>query len=231
MLPLAVTISSTILATAPAGTAMVAVSDALAASGFQGNGPSTQAASPWSMTAHDSLRYRYVDVGYALTDTGIEGAEDDDTGVYLQAAYPLTERFYLLAQVSHTTGDRTLGTVPPVTEELSATVAGIGGGYHHPLRAGLDALIEGLATYNDQSLADASDDSFGYFARTGVRWLGTPRIELELDARSIGREDVDSEFGFGATARVHITNALSLGLNFSDVDEQSTLALGARFGW
>jgi hypothetical protein len=143
----------------------------------------------------------------------------------------VVERFYLLASISQFSGDRNLATVPVVSEKLEVMTVGLGGGYYHPLATGFDGLVEGLVTYNHQTIAEASDDSFGYFARGGIRWLPTTRVELDLDVRSVGREDIDSEFGFGAVGRVHATNALSLGVGVESLDDATSLTAGLRFSW
>ena len=190
-----------------------------------------QTAANWLGEPQSQLRYRYIDVMYSSIDTGIDNVADDDTGLSLKASYPVVERFYLLASLSQISGDRNLATVPVVSEKLEVMTVGLGGGYYHPLATGFDGLVEGLVTYSHQTIAEASDDSFGYFARGGIRWLPTTRVELELDVRSVGREDIDSEFGFGAVGRFHATNALSLGVGVESLDEATSLTAGLRFSW
>jgi hypothetical protein len=159
------------------------------------------------------MEYTYIEGNFVWTDS--DDLDQDISGVELIGSLELPLNFFAQVTYSHLTNDADLDQWR------------IGAGYHLPITSRFDAY--GILSYahleSDGLVDDFSDD--GAAAELGLRFLLTPRIEL--NGAGLWSDAGDSAAGIKLGARFYFIDSLSIGGRVESFDSNETFALGLRF--
>jgi len=160
------------------------------------------------------LEYTYIEANYVWQDP--EDFEDNLDGWEITGSLELPLNFFL--QATYIDQDSDFDDV---------TRWRLGAGWHIGLIARLDAY--GILSYEhvefDNSDVDIDED--GVAGEIGLRFLLTPKIEL--NGRILWKDVEESEAGGGVGARFYFSDSLSVGANYDITDNNDTALAGLRF--
>lgn len=154
------------------------------------------------------MEYTYAELNYIWTDS--DDFDEELGGFEAVGSLELPLNFFLQAAFTSQSDDTDVETLR------------VGAGWHIGLIARLDAY--GILSYVDTEVDDDGED--GIAGELGVRFLLTPKFELNAAAKWLDVEEDD--YGVAAGARFYLIDMLSLGGRVESFDDDLTFALGLR---
>lgn len=159
------------------------------------------------------MEYTYIELNYLWTDS--HDLDDSIDGAELTGSLELPLNFFGQLTVTR----QSAGGTDVDTYRLGA-------GYHLPLGSRIDAY--GILSYVHAEVdvgENIKDD--GAAAELGLRFLLLPNLEVNGAAKWIDVNEDD--YGVALGARWYLMDRLSFGGRYETIDNDDTVALGARF--
>lgn len=177
-------------------------------------------------TGNSAFSYDYLDLGYSEGEIF-----DEDFSAYgFDAAISITPSFFLQGGYSTGESDRSFFTGTG-TEPIEVDNFSVGLGYHTPLSRNTD-LVAGVSYLGSEGeFAGFEEEGDGYGANLGVRTLLTENFEIEGGINYVDGDDIDGEVGYDVTARLYLTDQVSLNAGYAEIKEQSGVRAGIRLNF
>lgn len=177
-------------------------------------------------TGNSAFSYNYLDLGY----TEGEIFDEDYSSYGARAAFSISSAFFLKGSYSTGESDRSYFTGTG-SEPIEVDNYSLGLGYHTPLSSNTD-LVAGVSYLGSEGeFAGFEEEGDGYGANLGVRTLLTDNFEIEGGINYVGGDDIDGEVGYDVTARLYLTDQVSLNAGYAEIKEQSGVRAGIRLNF
>jgi opacity protein-like surface antigen len=170
--------------------------------------------------------YTFLELGYSSTK--LDAIDDDAKGLTGRASLGLFDFLYVFLDYSNQTTD---------FQNTNADLYGLGAGAHFSVMPQLDLVGEAAWISNDigSDLSTLDESNDGWTAMAGARWMPLPweggGLELDGGYRWIDLKGLLSDEQTGAWevgARVHFLKHLSVGANYSFLEDDKQWGVNAR---
>lgn len=177
-------------------------------------------------SSNSAFSYNYLDLGY----TEGEIFDEDFSSYGFNAAFSISPNFFLKGGYSTGESDRSF-FVGNGTEPIEVDNYSLGLGYHTPLSRNTD-LVAGVSYLGSEGeFAGFREEGDGYGANLGIRTLLTDNVEIEGGINYVDGDDIDGEVGYDVTARLYLTDQVSLNAGYAEIKEQSGIRAGVRLNF
>lgn len=173
-----------------------------------------------------ALSYDYLDLGY----TEGEIFDEDYSSYGFNAAFSISPAFFLKGGYSTGESDRSF-FIGNGSEPIEVDNYSLGLGYHTPLSSYTD-LVAGVSYLGSEGeFAGFEEEGDGYGANLGIRTMLTNNVEVEGGINYVDGDDIDGEVGYDITARIYLTEQVSLNAGYAEIKEQSGVRAGVRLNF
>jgi Outer membrane protein beta-barrel domain len=162
--------------------------------------------------------YNYVSLGYGNTE--LDDVDVDGDGFGVTGSFALTDSYHLFA--GYETADFDYG--------VDASTIALGMGFNSSLSPVVDVVARLSYQYVEVDAPGfGSVDDNGLGIGVGLRFLATPKLELDAGIDYVDLNDSGDDTSFGAGGLYSFTNSFALGLSGNWGDDASSYTVSGRF--